>query len=301
MGWNGIDIWRFDERMSILTELVQEYENTYKHPKLDFKMPEKPLVDDFIAQKTKSIYETMKRLNCDWFSVIIGAEGSGKTTFTSSYLLNYCLNAQIEFSDAINGNVAFDEFDILRWIAFLDKSKEYYPIWCDEGSNVFFNRNSHSSLRGYTIKFLNTMRILKRFVVICATEFRQLDVILREHRIKSFIRIQPPTQAEIEQGIRIYHYYNYDQLIKLVAYNEGRRDSQYNWRCVESEHSGWFKHSPEIEKLIRQLKDQYLDRFQIEARMTYLKELYRKLEVKRILDETSKESDESSNTLKNFI
>lgn len=256
-------------------QLVQLYEDTYHLPMdVTFTPPTEPLIDEFMINKLYNIYNN-KLLDAseggkelDWWVVIVGGEGSGKSTMASDIIYEYCKTANLPFVDLIKTNVAFDEFDIFKFIVNMDLTKKYQFIWGDEGANIFFNRESMSKLRKYSVKFANSMRFLRYFVVICSVELKQLDTIIRDHRVKSLIRIQ-------EQGI--YHYYNHEQILRLMLNNQRNRDSQFNWRAVEPENVGWFGWNPETKKLVDMLKMNYLVRFQMEAKQEYKKMILGKL------------------------
>jgi len=253
--------------------LIQQFEHTYDLPDIGFTAPDKPMIDPFLKDKIKKIYAKMRDkkdggMECDWWIAIIGPEGIGKSTFAGGMLYEYCLNANMDFANLLKEYVAFDEFDMVRMISRVDPKNMFNFIWADEGANVFFNRDSATIARRWAMKFANAMRFLRYFVVVCSVELKQLDTIVRDHRIKSLIRIQ-------EQGI--YHYYNHDQMIRLMQVNGKARDSNFNWRAVEPEHVGYFYHSPQIKQLVDALKYNYLVRFQMEAKQEYTYMLRKKL------------------------
>ena len=254
-------------------ELIQLYEETYKPPDVTFIEPKEPLVDEFLIQKIKNIRKKMSPksqggMETDWWTVIVGGEGTGKSTFASGFLYHYSKISSLDFPSAVSKNTAFDEFDIMRTIANLDINSKYSFLWADEGSNIFFNRDSMSKTRKYSIKFANAMRFLHYFVAICAVELAQLDTVIRNHRVKTLIRIE-------KQGV--YHYYNYTQMLKLLWKNRYKRDQDFNWYSVQPEHVGWFKHNDNTKQLVDALKRQYLVRFQMEVQHEYKKMLKQKV------------------------
>lgn len=255
-------------------ELLDMYESTYDSPDIKFVEPTEPLVDNFILNKLSKIHNTVMKpkeeggLDADWWTVIVGNEGTGKSTFTNNFLYHYSKIANVDFVNTTIKNTAFDEFDMMRLISGIDIEKPYQFIWADEGANIFFNRSSNTTARKYTVKFSNSMRFLHYMVAICSVEMSQLDVIFKNHRIKSLIRIE-------NQGT--YHYYNYRQLKTLMHFSKGLRDSEFPWHKVPPEHIGWFKQSNETKKVVDSLKKNYLKRFQIEARREYVKMVKKKL------------------------
>lgn len=283
-------------------DLIQKYEELYDADQVEFEMPTGQLLDDFMIEKIKSIYAKLQDktfctycghgatyatsirqgtstfcpvckiehmgMECDWWIVIVGPEGQGKSTFATDFLLEYTKIANKDFRQILNRNVAFDEFDMLRIIHKLDINAKFEFIWADEGSNVFFARDSSSTNRRYTMKFSNSMRFLRYVVVICAVEIEQLDTIIRNHRVKSLIHIQ-------EQGI--YQYFNYERMIRLLQANKGNRSSMFNWRSVEPNHIGRFGYSPETKQLVDNLKKKYMIRFKMEVEQEYQRALIKKL------------------------
>lgn len=247
----------------------------------NFSPPTQQLIDNRLREKIRKIYNLTQSIKCDWWTVIIGGEGTGKSTLADAILWEYSQIAGLNFPDQVTKNTAFDEFDVVKIIADLDLDTLSQFIWVDEGANTFFNRESGSGLRRFSIKFSNTMRFLQFFVVICSVELSQLDTIIRNHRIKSLIRIQ-------EQGI--YHYYNYDQISKILSMSSKMRDRQINWRLAEPEFVGWFKHSPETQNLVNGLKRRYLARFQVEAK----KEIIKRLAIKETREATLYKPKQSS-------
>jgi len=254
-------------------ELINQFESTYEMPQMNFIPPTRRLLDPFIIKKLENIYAKQQDkkdggLECDWWTAIIGGEGTGKSTFAANYIWEYCKLANKDYVNGVKDGVAFDEFDMVRMISKIDPNVLYNFIWADEGANVFFNRDSATIARKWSIKFANSMRFLRYFVVVCSVELKQLDTIIRDHRIKSLIRIQ-------EHGI--YHYYNHEQTVRLLARNHNNRDAGFNWRVSEPEHVGSFQFSEETKKIVDILKKNYLIRFGMEAKQEYTYMLRKKL------------------------
>jgi hypothetical protein len=214
------------------------------------------------------------------------SHNSGKSSLAIAILWEWCKIVGISFADAIKDNIAFDEMDVLYVMRTFSKqreeglSKRYYPWWFDEGANVFQNRDSHSSTRLIFLKYANAMRFFGRLIILCTPEFRQLDVYLREHRIKSLIRIE-------RQGV--YHYYDNEGMNWLTFKNKGVRDVHMKWNVASYRNAGRFWYCESIDKVIENMKRQFFRRLDMEIEALYIKLLTKKLVAKYKVDELSKE------------
>lgn len=274
-----------------LNELIEEYDQTYKVDMI-FTPPKEQLIDDKMKNRIQRIIRRMQDMcpyckrypsnpNCehchgeagqeiDWIFVICGAEGSGKSTLAAAILWEYCSMVGLSFEKLSKDNIVFDDFDLIRTITKLDETKKMQFLFVDEGNNAFLNRESMTQTRTMAIKLLNTMRFKRFFTVLCSVDISQLDIVLREHRIKALIRIEKPG---------VYHYYDRKRLAKLYYVNEKRRTLTWDWGNVIPCFMGNYKFSPEIKQLIEQLKVNYIRRFKLEASRTYYRELKKRLSV----------------------
>lgn len=280
---------------SKMEELVNAYESTYSHGDLSFVPPEHELINDELKVKLRSIYEKMKDLNCDWWLAVVGVEGAGKTTLVTGILYEWSKIIGVPFLEMIEGNMAFDEMDALHIFDEFSKQrkrgnmKKYYPIWFDEAANTWQNRDSKSAFRSLFLKYANSMRVFNRLVVLCSTEFKQLDVVIREHRLKSLINIE-------KQGV--YHYYNWEQLKVLNQRNEGKRDQNMWWTCTNYEFHGWFKHCESIEKIITEFKLRFFDRLDMLCKTLYANSLLKSLKQRIAMDELEREEEDDIKEIK---
>lgn len=254
-------------------KLMEQYEQLYEFNPQEVVLPDYDIIDSQLKSKIDSMVTKMQDdkdggQECDWWIAVIGTEGSGKTTLTSGMLKYYCEKTGKDFVGLLKSQVVFDDFEILRMISKMDIDGKFNYIWADEGANVFFSRDSTSLARKYAAKFANSIRDLRPFVTICSVEMKQLDTIIRNHRVKVLIRIE-------KHGV--YHYYNYDRLIRLMAKNKGLRDQEFNWAAVEPEFVGSFRKSMEMKKLADMLKRNYRARLQFEAKQDYTIQLRKKL------------------------
>lgn len=241
----------------------------------------------------------------DRWIAIVGYNGKGKSTLASGIILEWCKIAGLNISELAKTNIAFDEDDILRffWSNFLvNLDSNYFKkfgvenymqmkkktgmlkhqyLWADEGANVFFNRDSMGKGRTTGIKFVNAMRVMRCLVVVCAVELSQLDTIIKEQRVKTIIRIQ-------EQGI--YQYYGKDQIDRLFADWDRRRDRDINWK-IEPLFGGRFSYNPEIKRVVDAVKYQSLLRTGVQALALSMRLKNKRI---RMIEEILMDNDEKS-------
>ncbi len=296
-----------------LGDLIKEYDKLYDAD-IEFRHPNKILLDSQMIREIASIVVRMqdgctvcKRYpsdkacavckgmggqSIDWWTIICGGEGVGKTTFATAYIYEYCrivkalTGKDISFQEAAKKFVIFDDFDLIRVVLKLRPAEDKFSfIFGDEGANIFQSRDSMSSTRRMSIKFMNVMRFLRCFVVVCTVDLSQLDVILREHRIKSLVRIE-------KQGV--YHFYDREGIRSLTQMNAGRRSLTWNWG-VRPKYMGRYQYSDEIKHFIDALKNNYFKRFQMEAERAYYKELIKRLDTTatRVPKKSKKSSGQS--------
>lgn len=250
-------------------KLIAMYESMYKVPDdLTFKEPDKPLLDPKMIKHIEKIYNKMKEEHCDWWTVVVGPEGSGKSTFTIDMLWHYCQFANKDFLKLIIKNTAFEDTDLLKFIKYFDVDTNFEFILADEGANVFFNRDSMSVTRKLAMNLVNSMRFLSYFVCVCSVDLSQLDTIIRDHRVKTLIHIE-------KQGT--YHYYNRDQIIRLLNRNKSTRDSQFKWHIVEPEFMGEFIYNSETKRIVDMLKKQYMMRMKLKGEYEFNRQVLKML------------------------
>lgn len=293
-----------------LADLILEYDSLYEPSDIPFNPPKASLIDERLRNELRQIIVRMgdgcplcKRFpsppecpRChgrggqaiDWWVLIVAPEGEGKSSLAIGILVEYCklvkeiTGITINFEEAAKKFIIFDDFDFMRVVMKLNSSTPYNFILADEGSSLWQNRESMSRTRRTSTKFINVMRFLKCFVVTCAVDIAQLDVVLKEHRIKSLIRIP-------HRGI--YAYYNRDRLAKIYKRNKGNRSLTWSWRGIAPLFTGRFGWSEDLEKFLKALKIAYIKRFQLEAKRSYYKELISRLSIGKKINEGGSDED----------
>lgn len=264
-----------------MDSIIREHYKRNVDRTLSFTEPKTPLLDDTMKEILRKIYAKMQDNpvisggktageEMDWWVVIRGDNGSGKSCYAAAMLYEYCKIAGLNFAELIQTNVVYDADDLMLFIAQCDLDKKYQFIWIDEGANVFFNRESISKIRKFIGKFVNQMRDLRYFVVICTVEMSQLDIMIREQRIKSLINIQSDSNTK---EARIYHYYNIDGIKELMKRNYGKHNRQWSWGGIHAIHSGWFRYSPEAKELVDRIKRRSHEKTRHDAKYEVYKQI----------------------------
>lgn len=115
----------------------------------------------------------------DWLMVVEGYEGVGKSTLA----WHVCKYIDPDFNAQ---NIVFepDQFRLL-----LQNARKGESILIDEGGLLLFSRNAMQTDNKELIQALTTIRAKNLFICICVPSFHILDKYVREHRVKSLIRV----------------------------------------------------------------------------------------------------------------
>jgi hypothetical protein len=141
----------------------------------------------------------------DHFTIIVGDEGTGKTTMAA------------QFCSWVSPNMNIDDFcynmpdyvDKLKRIAVdyqknkLDKNDKSINI--DEGGIDLFSREAMRTSNRVLAKTFMVQRFLNVHVTICIPSYWNLDSMVRDHRIKTLIIIprRSDYKCVVGQGIKI--------------------------------------------------------------------------------------------------
>ena len=201
----------------------------------------------------KQIVDIVKQQNVDWFIVVEGGEGVGKTTLALNIFAMICELSGHNLVITIDNNLIYDEEQLLAFIAKLDDCGDenavirtkFQPILMDEGANILLNRESMQQKRAYILKFFNVMRFLNYIVIICTPNFQFLDKNVRTHRVKSVFRVE-------SRGT--YWYYDKNQITRM---NENR----HGFRWIEPKYTGTYGVNKELESITNKIKMRYIQKF----------------------------------------
>lgn len=196
---------------------------------------------------TDSIYQKIKELNIDWFILIVGLEGSGKSSLALNLFARFCQLSNYSIPDTLLRTLIYDEDELLRFISTLSPEEKYLPILLDEGANILFNRESMNVKRNYILKFFNVMRFLNSIMIICSPNIKFIDKNVKTHRVKSVFYIP-------QRGV--YWYYDKQQLDVMLK-NETTR----TWKWIEPKIVGSYSVNKTLEEMTTLIKKSYVKMF----------------------------------------
>ena len=139
-------------------------------------------VDRYLFNNIKGIYRLLKERDYDWWTMIIGEEGMGKSTFAIIY--NY-VYSKIAGKDFNVKNITFTADEFLRRMI---KAKKTEAVNLDEGSALFVRDNMRRENKE-TVKKITQIRYRNLFVNICVPDPYIVDSYVRANRIRTLIRI----------------------------------------------------------------------------------------------------------------
>lgn len=157
-----------------------------------------------LAVRCFTIWRDLRREK-DHFAVIVGDEGDGKSTLETQMCA--FISPGMDLKD-----ICFDMQGYIKKLKEVAKdyrrnklSKNDKSIGIDEGGLSLFSRESMSLSNRLLAKSFMVQRFLNVFVAICIPHYWSLDILIREHRIKTLIIItrRAKYKAIVGKGIKI--------------------------------------------------------------------------------------------------
>ena len=225
-------------------------------------------LDVFVCPKTMqlvmSLIDIITRTNVDWFSIVSGNNGSGKSTFSYSFIDAYCKLLGMDTNKAIRDNTIYDESDFFTYLANIDKKKPLEPVFLDEGANILFNRESMSKNRRWILKFINVMRFLNKLVVITSLKARMIDLNIRSQRVKSVFYISDT--FDTEEDYRLAYYYEGPQIRGYYRFEDGAAKVPPDTNFILQ-----FRENMEVADIVLSIKKKYTMKLKNQAMIELLK------------------------------
>lgn len=135
-------------------------------------------LDKIALLKAFRIYKNLQT-DSDNFTVIVGVEGTGKSTFG----INFCSTVSPSFSTKY---ICYEPEDFGKALEFADKGDS---ILMDEGMLFLFTRDA---LRGSSVNVLKIISIMRQknvHLCICVPNWFTIDTYIREHRVSVLFNI----------------------------------------------------------------------------------------------------------------
>lgn len=156
---------------------------------------EKPLYMDngLHYQLTEKVYPSVKKKDFDWFVVVDGQEGAGKSVFAFQI-------AKTLHPNFTHENIAFTANDFIKLVV---KAKKNECIVFDEAFTGLSSRTSLSEVNNILVSLMMEMRQKNLFIILVMPSFFMLDKYCVLHRAKGLFHVYTT------QGRRGYwHFYS---------------------------------------------------------------------------------------------
>ena len=170
-----------------IVEKVMEDNETKDKKFKKWMLNKKDLGNNFFGSKTwnncYSIYKIINNQDNDFLEVIIGKEGSGKST----HGIQRCgvIDSRFCSKDFIK-----DAMSLFQWFEEHKGNTKGKALIIDEGALIVFNREGQKLPNIKVIQFLQQCRYLNMYIVVCIPRFKSLDPYIRQDRVKGLIRIK---------------------------------------------------------------------------------------------------------------
>jgi len=175
---------------------------------------EKPLYMDggLYEQLTKKVIPSVQKKDWDWFCIVDGMEGSGKSVFGFQI-------AKILDPNFTHEQIAFNSNDFINLVV---KAKKNQCIVFDEAFTGLSSRTSLSEVNNILISLMMEMRQKNLFIILIMPSFFMLDKYAVLHRAKGLFHVY------MENGRRgFWNFYNQKRMKYL--YLKGKKFYEYHW------------------------------------------------------------------------
>lgn len=142
-----------------------------------------------LRNNMKGIAKLLKYEDYDWWTMVVGDEGVGKSTFNIKYNNDWAKITKTKF------NVKAITLTIDEFLRGMINGKKSHAITLDEGA-ALFTRDTMKRENKETVKKITQIRYRNLFVTICVPDPFIVDRYVRINRIKTLIRI--PTRGVFE-------------------------------------------------------------------------------------------------------
>jgi len=173
---------------------------------------EKPLYMDggLYEQLTKNVKPSVQKKDWDWFVIVDGMEGSGKSVFGFQI-------AKILDPNFTHEQIAFNANDFINIVV---KAKKHQCIIFDEAFTGLNSRTSLSEVNNILVSLMMEMRQKNLFIILIMPSFFMLDKYAVLHRAKGLFHVY------MDNGRRgFWNFYNQQRMKYL--YLKGKKFYEY--------------------------------------------------------------------------
>ena len=175
---------------------------------------EKPLYMDgcLYEQLTTKVMPSVQKKDWDWFCIVDGMEGSGKSVFGFQI-------AKVLDPNFTHEQIAFNANDFINLVV---KAKKNQCLVFDEAFTGLSSRTSLSEVNNILVSLMMEMRQKNLFIILIMPSFFMLDKYAVLHRAKGLFHVY------MEDGRRgFWNFYNQKRMKYL--YLKGKKFYEYHW------------------------------------------------------------------------
>lgn len=130
-------------------------------------------------QLTKKVIPSVQKKDFDWFTIVDGEEGSGKSVFAFQI-------AKVLDPNFTNEQIAFNANDFIRLVV---KAKPHQCIVFDEAFTGLSSRSSLSEINLLLVSLMMEMRQKNLFIILVMPTFFMLDKYCILHRARGLFHV----------------------------------------------------------------------------------------------------------------
>lgn len=158
-------------------------------------------------RKQYEVYRQINYTDDDFFEVIIGLEGWGKSKLARQ-------KAAVVDPTFCKDRIFRTRHELYNWYRNNNGKTKGKAIIIDEGAVFFSSRETMSKSNIMFIKFLSSCRACNTYIIVCVPNFNAIDTYAREHRIEALTRLTQKHHA--------FKYYNKAGIKQIIKHIKGR-------------------------------------------------------------------------------
>lgn len=175
----------------------------------------KPKPMAILAKNIEGIKKLCRTQNQDWVTMIVGSEGSGKSTVGRhiAEMFDPKFNMKKQMIYSFNEEMSYIEF-IKKF-----RNKPFKANIFDEGVTLLFSRDHQKAETKDAVKIFQMNRQLNHFNILIVPSFWGIDLDIRERRTKSLIFVFMDPRRNMQ---RRYAYYSRQKIVSISSNPKAR-------------------------------------------------------------------------------